>query len=92
MLVYLTTGDSRDMAMQALLSTQGIQPDTVRSAYGDPEVCDWIVQDAPCLLWLHNGKAVLQIASNDPMPEAGDLPAMIDAAVAAYEDAHAGPA
>lgn len=92
MLIYLTTGDNRDHNLQAMLAERGIKPTTERPAYGDPNVCGWCLQDAPCLLWLHDNRAVIQWTDNSDIPAADDLQPLIDAAVTAYEEANASPA
>lgn len=83
--ILLTSGDARDAILQAKLAASGIVPDEIRSAWGCPEVCGWGIQDAPALICLHDGRAVLQLTDNDAIPKATTWKARATKAAAAYD-------
>lgn len=88
MIVYLTSGDQRDAEFSPLVTAAGITPEHERSAWGDPEVTTWGIQDAPVLLWLHDGRAVYQVTDANPDALA-TFTADAQTAVDAYELAKA---
>jgi hypothetical protein len=62
--IFLTSGDKREADLRAAIATKGYQIDSERSAFGDAEVCQWGITDPPCIIKLHDGKAVYEL--NDP--------------------------
>jgi hypothetical protein len=62
--VFLTSGDKREELLRAAIEGKGYQIDQERSAFGDPEVCAWGIQDPPCIVKVHDGRAVYEL--NDP--------------------------
>lgn len=86
--VLLRNGDGRDVVLLTAINAAGIVPDQDRSAFGDPEVAGWGIQDAPVLLKLHDGRAVYQVYDSNPELVATFNEAAADA-VAAYDTAKA---
>lgn len=62
--ILLTSGDRRETLLREAIEGKGYQIDAERSAFGDPEVCAWGIQDPPCIVKVHDGRAVYEL--NDP--------------------------
>lgn len=60
--IFLTSGDRRETLLREAIAGKGYQIDSERSAFGDPEVCQWGIADPPCIIKLHDGKAVYELS------------------------------
>jgi hypothetical protein len=67
--VFLITGALRDVAMREAITAKGWQIDSERSAFSDPEVIGWHSMDPPCVVKVHDGRAVWECS--DPVAAAG---------------------
>jgi hypothetical protein len=87
--IFLTSGDKRETLMRDAIAGKGYQIDAERSAFSDPEVCAWGIQDPPCLVKLHDGRAVYEL--NDPAQAVAwaIIADQMAAAVTAYDEAKA---
>lgn len=87
--VFLTTGGRRDTILRDAIAGKGYVIDAERSAYGCPEVCTWGIQDPPCIVKVHDGRAVHQISDPADIKAWTYVKGLHTQAVNAYEAAKA---